>query len=51
MLAASASLLNIKLVILDGGHNSPAEQVVSVTESHLAHVDDAENMEALTQKG
>ncbi|TFK28596.1 phosphoribosylaminoimidazole carboxylase [Coprinopsis marcescibilis] len=39
MLAASASLLNVKVVILDSGDNGPAKQVIAATASHLAHVD------------
>jgi len=43
MLAASASLLNIKVVILDEGHYGPAKQVVSPSESRLDHVDGSFN--------
>jgi phosphoribosylaminoimidazole carboxylase len=39
MLAASASLLNIRVVILDRGENSPAKQIVSPAESYFAHID------------
>lgn len=39
MLAASASLLNIPLVILDIGDHAPAKQVVAPTAPHRAHVD------------
>lgn len=38
MLAASASLLNISVVILDVEDNGPAKQIISAP-SHLAHVD------------
>ncbi|KAJ7122898.1 Phosphoribosylaminoimidazole carboxylase [Mycena epipterygia] len=39
MLAAAASLLNIKVVILDAGQNGPAKQVLAPTAPHLSHVD------------
>lgn len=39
MLAASASLLNIKVIILDAGENGPAKQVVAPITSHLSHID------------
>nr|GAT43525.1 phosphoribosylaminoimidazole carboxylase [Mycena chlorophos] len=39
MLAASASLLNIKTVILDGGEHGPAKQVVPPLSSQHAHND------------
>ncbi|KAH9007195.1 Phosphoribosylaminoimidazole carboxylase [Lactarius hatsudake] len=39
MLAASASLLNIPVVILDIGAHAPAKQVVAPTAPHRAHVD------------
>ncbi|KAH9054173.1 Phosphoribosylaminoimidazole carboxylase [Lactarius vividus] len=39
MLAASASLLNIPVVILDIGAHAPAKQVVAATAPHRAHVD------------
>ncbi|KAH9065144.1 Phosphoribosylaminoimidazole carboxylase [Lactarius deliciosus] len=39
MLAASASLLNISVVILDIGAHAPAKQVVAPTAPHRAHVD------------
>jgi phosphoribosylaminoimidazole carboxylase len=38
MLAASASLLNISVVVLDVGDHGPAKQIVSVSGPHLAHV-------------
>ncbi|KAF9262857.1 phosphoribosylaminoimidazole carboxylase [Marasmius fiardii PR-910] len=39
MLAASASLLNIKIAVLDVGESAPAKQVVSHSGSELKHVD------------
>ncbi|KAH9180078.1 Phosphoribosylaminoimidazole carboxylase [Lactarius sanguifluus] len=39
MLAASASLLNIPVVILDIGAHAPAKQVVAPTAPHRDHVD------------
>jgi phosphoribosylaminoimidazole carboxylase len=39
MLAASASLLNIPVVILDLGPQAPAKQILAPTVPHLAHVD------------
>jgi phosphoribosylaminoimidazole carboxylase len=39
MLAASASLLNQKVIILDTGEHGPAKQVVAPTEPHLVHLD------------
>ena len=39
MLAASASLLNIRVIFLDKGENSPAKQIVVPSESNLAHLD------------
>jgi phosphoribosylaminoimidazole carboxylase len=39
MLAASASLLNIKVVILDSGEHAPAKQILAPTASHLSHID------------
>lgn len=39
MLAASASLLNIKVVILDVGENGPAKQVVAPISPALSHID------------
>lgn len=39
MLAASASLLNVKVIILDAGEHAPAKQIVAPSASHLAHVD------------
>ena len=39
MLAASASLLNVKVIILDAGENGPAKQVVAPIASHLCHID------------
>ncbi|KAF9544589.1 phosphoribosylaminoimidazole carboxylase [Agrocybe pediades] len=39
MLAASASLLNVKVVVLDSGDYAPAKQVVASTSKELAHID------------
>ncbi|KAF5309162.1 hypothetical protein D9619_012700 [Psilocybe cf. subviscida] len=39
MLAASASLLNVKLVILDAGENGPAKQIITPGSHQLAHID------------
>ena len=39
MLAASASLLNIPVVILDVGASAPAKQILAPTTTHLSHVD------------
>ena len=39
MLAASASLLNIKVIILDAGENGPAKQVVAPITPHFSHID------------
>lgn len=39
MLVASASLLNVKVVILDVGDHGPAKQVVAPTIPQLSHVD------------
>ncbi|KAF8238135.1 phosphoribosylaminoimidazole carboxylase [Tricholoma matsutake] len=39
MLAASASLLNIKVVILDVGEHSPAKQLVAPLAPNLSHID------------
>ncbi|KAJ7165667.1 phosphoribosylaminoimidazole carboxylase [Mycena crocata] len=39
MLAASASLLNIKIVILDVGDHAPAKQVLSPLSPQLSHID------------
>jgi phosphoribosylaminoimidazole carboxylase len=39
MLAASASLLNIPVVILDVGAEAPAKQILAPTTSDLAHID------------
>ncbi|KAL0948889.1 hypothetical protein HGRIS_009005 [Hohenbuehelia grisea] len=38
MLAASASLLGIKVVVLDVGHG-PAKQIIHPSEPHLSHID------------
>jgi phosphoribosylaminoimidazole carboxylase len=54
MLAASASLLNVGVVILDIGDNGPAKQVVSAPGPHLLHVDgsfsDPEKIRELASK-
>jgi len=39
MLAASASLLNVKVVILDVGEHAPAKQIIAPTKPELAHID------------
>lgn len=39
MLAASASLLNINVIILDVGDNGPAKQIVSALSPEKSHVD------------
>lgn len=39
MLAASASLLNIDLVILDVGESAPAKQIIAPRSPALAHID------------
>ncbi|KAF8890424.1 phosphoribosylaminoimidazole carboxylase [Infundibulicybe gibba] len=54
MLAASASLLNIKVVILDVGANGPAKQILSPLSQELAHVDgsfaDSEKIHEIASK-
>ncbi|KAF8185195.1 phosphoribosylaminoimidazole carboxylase [Pholiota molesta] len=40
MLGASASLLNIKVIILDAGDNGPAKQILAPQAPHLAHMMD-----------
>jgi phosphoribosylaminoimidazole carboxylase len=54
MLAASAALLNIDIVILDSGENGPAKQIISPRSSSLAHIDgsftDPEKIKALASK-
>ena len=40
MLAASASLLNIPVVILDVGASAPTKQILAPTTVHLSHIDD-----------
>ena len=56
MLAASASLLNIPIVILDNGAHAPAKQVVAVapTTPHRSHLDgsfsDADKIRELAAK-
>ena len=54
MLSASASLLNVKVVILDSGDNAPAKQIVAPAAPHLAHVDgsftDPEKIKELAAK-
>lgn len=39
MLGASASLLNIKVVILDSGEHAPAKQILAPTVPRLSHID------------
>jgi len=39
MMAASASLLNVPVVILDVGAQAPAKQIVAPAAPHLAHID------------
>ncbi|KXN88339.1 Phosphoribosylaminoimidazole carboxylase [Leucoagaricus sp. SymC.cos] len=39
MLGASASLLNVKLVILDSGEHAPAKQILSPNTPQLSHID------------
>lgn len=39
MLAASASLLNVDMVILDAGESAPAKQVIYPRNTSLAHID------------
>ena len=39
MLAASASLLNVKVVILDVGEHAPAKQILAPVRPELAHID------------
>lgn len=54
MLAASASLLNVRVVILDVGEHAPAKQILSPTDPELAHIDgsfkDAEKILQLAEK-
>jgi len=54
MLAASASLLNIRVIFLDKGEYAPAKQIVAPSESSLAHVDgsfaDPEKIQELASK-
>ncbi|KAF6748541.1 phosphoribosylaminoimidazole carboxylase [Ephemerocybe angulata] len=54
MLAAAASLLNVKVIILDSGDNAPAKQILAPTDPGLAHVDghfsDAEKIQELARK-
>lgn len=54
MLSASASLLNVKVVILDSGDNAPAKQIVAPLAPHLTHVDgsfaDAPKIQELAKK-
>ncbi|KAG6843978.1 phosphoribosylaminoimidazole carboxylase ade2 [Tephrocybe sp. NHM501043] len=54
MLAASASLLNVKVVFLDVGENSPAKQVIAPFGPNLAHIDgsftDPEKIQQLANK-
>ncbi|KAF8067469.1 phosphoribosylaminoimidazole carboxylase [Lyophyllum atratum] len=54
MLAASASLLGVRVVILDVGENAPAKQVIAPISSKLAHIDgsfaDPERIRELADK-
>ncbi|KAI0747705.1 phosphoribosylaminoimidazole carboxylase [Daedaleopsis nitida] len=54
MLAASASLLNIDVVVLDVGDNGPAKQVVAPRAPRLSHIDgsfaDPEKIRELSSK-
>jgi phosphoribosylaminoimidazole carboxylase len=54
MLAASAALLNIDVVILDVGESGPAKQIISPKTSSLTHIDgaftDPEKIKALARK-
>ncbi len=54
MLAASAALLNIDVVVLDVGHNGPAKQVVAPRAPQLAHINgsftDPEKIRELSAK-
>jgi len=54
MLAASASLLNVKVVILDVGEHAPAKQIIAPTKPELAHIDgsftDGEKILELAEK-
>ncbi|KAG1766799.1 phosphoribosylaminoimidazole carboxylase [Suillus occidentalis] len=54
MLAASAALLNVNIVFLDVGENSPAKQIVSPRSPFLAHIDgsfvDREKIKTLASK-
>jgi phosphoribosylaminoimidazole carboxylase len=54
MLGASASLLNIKVIILDAGDNGPAKQILAPQAPHLAHIDgsfaDPEKIRELASK-
>ena len=54
MLAASASLLNVRVVILDVGDHAPAKQIVAPLGPELAHVDgsfaDPEKIRELASK-
>ncbi|KAF7300968.1 phosphoribosylaminoimidazole carboxylase [Mycena indigotica] len=54
MLAASASLLNIKTVVLDVGEHAPAKQIIAPSSSQHAHIDgsfsDPDKIKDLAQK-
>lgn len=54
MLAASASLLNVKVIILDVGEHAPAKQIIAPIKPELAHIDgsfkDAEKILQLAEK-
>ena len=54
MLAASASLLNVKVIILDVGEHAPAKQIIAPTKPEFAHIDgsftDAEKIQELAER-
>ena len=54
MLAASASLLNVKVIILDTGEHAPAKQILAPLKPELTHIDgsfrDAEKILQLAEK-
>ncbi|KAG6904281.1 hypothetical protein DXG01_011192, partial [Tephrocybe rancida] len=54
MLAASASLLNVKVIFLDIGENGPAKQVIAPLAPSFAHIDgsfsDPEKIQELASK-
>jgi phosphoribosylaminoimidazole carboxylase len=54
MLAVSASLLNVKVIILDVGEHAPAKQILAPLKPELAHIDgsfkDADKILQLAEK-